>query len=453
MKISYRREMKHNYMIVEPEESDWCSYECRMLEANAVEGILGFQLNQTDGQPRFYYEISSKQPLARILENQKIREAQLRRLILSLTQVLDRMERYLLPEGSILLEPEYIYIEPETFSVWLCLIPGRKEPFSENFGKLLEYLLGKVDHQDKDSVVLAYGLFQESRRENYGMQDILRLMERGGYDKEEAGHDRENDKEILKCREEQMETGTSAEPGIQSDKDGCEKKGSEKKGSSQGERIGQGRNEIRNLQKRQDIREKSENKFLRFRETMAELWNRFIHPKEAAGRKKQDEREKFPVQVSWETMFGSEYSEDPEESEDGAMSPEENQKKSGSGDFDDFRECEEGRDTVLLADLGTEECTKLHRLCSLDGESEDIVLSYYPFIIGKQENLVDYMLQKETVSRLHLKIEQIDEEYFIQDLNSTNGTSVSGHLLENNEAARLHPGDEICIARYRYRFE
>ena len=67
MKISYRREMKHNYMIVEPEESDWCSYECRMLEANAVEGILGFQLNQTDGQPRFYYEISSKQPLARIL--------------------------------------------------------------------------------------------------------------------------------------------------------------------------------------------------------------------------------------------------------------------------------------------------------------------------------------------------------------------------------------------------
>ena len=62
-----------------------------------------------------------------------------------------------------------------------------QEPFSENFGKLLEYLLGKVDHQDKDSVVLAYGLFQESRRENYGMQDILRLMERGGYNKEEAG--------------------------------------------------------------------------------------------------------------------------------------------------------------------------------------------------------------------------------------------------------------------------
>ena len=53
MKISYRREMKHNYMIVEPKESDWCSYECRMLEVNAVEGILEFKLNQTDGQPRF----------------------------------------------------------------------------------------------------------------------------------------------------------------------------------------------------------------------------------------------------------------------------------------------------------------------------------------------------------------------------------------------------------------
>ena len=99
MKISYRREMKHNYMIVEPKESDWCSYECRMLEVNAVEGILEFKLNQTDGQPRFYYEISSKQPLARLLENQKLREVQLRRLILSLIQVLDRMERKLFLSG------------------------------------------------------------------------------------------------------------------------------------------------------------------------------------------------------------------------------------------------------------------------------------------------------------------------------------------------------------------
>ena len=442
MKISYRREMKHNYMIVEPKESDWCSYECRMLEVNAVEGILEFKLNQTDGQPRFYYEISSKQPLARLLENQKLREVQLCRLILSLIQVLDRMERYLLPEGSILLDPEYVYIEPETFSVWLCLIPGRKALFSEDFGKLLEYLLGKVDHQDKDGVVLAYGLFQESRRENYGMRDILRLLERGGQNNEECRLEKPDEKRILKRSEEQSETGTAAAEGVPSVREE----------GSQGERNYLGSRKTQNSREKLE-RAKSKTMFWGLWEAIRELWGKLIQLREVPGRKRQAEQEKSPVQVSWENMFGSEEYEDSKDDEDSEGILKENRQKTEIPAFDGTKEPEEGRDTVLLTDLGTEESKNLHRLCSLDGESEDIVLSYYPFIIGKQENLVDYILQKETVSRLHLKIEQIEEEYFIQDLNSTNGTSVAGRMLENNEAARLHPGDEVCIARYRYRFE
>lgn len=193
--------------------------------------------------------------------------------------------------------------------------------------------------------------------------------------------------------------------------------------------------------------------FLGLWEAIRELCGRLIQLREVPGRKRQAEQEKNPVQVSWENMFGSEEYEDSKDDEDSEGILKENRQKTETPVFDGTKGPEEGRDTVLLTDLGTEESKNLHRLCSLDGESEDIVLSYYPFIIGKQENLVDYILQKETVSRLHLKIEQIEEEYFIQDLNSTNGTSVAGRMLENNEAARLHPGDEVCIARYRYRFE
>ena len=37
---------------------------------------------------------------------------------------------------------------------------------------------------------------------------------------------------------------------------------------------------------------------------------------------------------------------------------------------------------------------------------------YYPFIIGKQENLVDHVLNRETVSRLHLRIDQKAGHYY-----------------------------------------
>ena len=70
-----------------------------------------------------------------------------------------------------------------------------------------------------------------------------------------------------------------------------------------------------------------------------------------------------------------------------------------------------------------------------------------------QDNLVEYILPRETVSRLHLRIDRKDERYYVQDLNSTNGTSVGGRMLENNEIMEIWEGVEVNIAGVRYRFE
>ena len=162
MKISYRREFKHNYLIIDPEELTWQGYESQMMSRNSIEGVLRFQLRQMDSGVRFYYEITSRQPLSRILENRNIQAEEIRRLVIGIFGVLERAERYLLMEERILLEPQYLYVDPDTFRVWLCFVPGIERNFPEDFSKLLEYLLGSVDHQDKESVVLAYGLYQET---------------------------------------------------------------------------------------------------------------------------------------------------------------------------------------------------------------------------------------------------------------------------------------------------
>ena len=90
MKISYRREFKHNYLIVDPEELYWQGYESQMLSRNSVEGTLRFQIRQMDDGVRFYYEITSKQPLARILANRNIRAEEIRKLVTGIFGVLER---------------------------------------------------------------------------------------------------------------------------------------------------------------------------------------------------------------------------------------------------------------------------------------------------------------------------------------------------------------------------
>lgn len=43
MNISYQREMKRNYLIVETEKRDEIPFEQNMLEQNQIDGVLHFQ--------------------------------------------------------------------------------------------------------------------------------------------------------------------------------------------------------------------------------------------------------------------------------------------------------------------------------------------------------------------------------------------------------------------------
>lgn len=116
MEVRYKREVNHNYMILDA-PSEGGGYECRMLASNTIEGLLRFRVRQYEDKREFYYEITSRQPLNRLLEQRKINGGEIRSILLSLSRVLSKIEEYLLKEQQILLEPEFIYIEPDRFTV------------------------------------------------------------------------------------------------------------------------------------------------------------------------------------------------------------------------------------------------------------------------------------------------------------------------------------------------
>ena len=54
------------------------------------------------------------------------------------------------------------------------------------------------------------------------------------------------------------------------------------------------------------------------------------------------------------------------------------------------------------------------------------------------------------MSRFHVRIMEKGGDYFLTDLNSTNGTKVNGKLLAANEEILLKEGDEVQIAEEKY---
>lgn len=92
MEVHYKREMKHNYLIVEPDEGNKPGYEARMLMNNAVEGLLRFHIKYMDERQSYYYDITSMQPLGRILQNRFIDRGEICQLLIQLHVALRRME-------------------------------------------------------------------------------------------------------------------------------------------------------------------------------------------------------------------------------------------------------------------------------------------------------------------------------------------------------------------------
>lgn len=179
MRIEYIREMKRSYMTVTGEgagERAGESYETGMLAKNQISGLLKMKIKYMDGVPVYCYDITSRQPVSRLFESRPAGENQVRSFFLQLYETLDRMEAYLLGDGGILLDPELIYADPETFQMGFCVVPGRKEDFNSQLSLFLQYLMKNIDHRDRECVVLTYGLYQTSMKDNYGMEDMMALL-------------------------------------------------------------------------------------------------------------------------------------------------------------------------------------------------------------------------------------------------------------------------------------
>lgn len=81
----------------------------------------------------------------------------------------------------------------------------------------------------------------------------------------------------------------------------------------------------------------------------------------------------------------------------------------------------------------------------------DFEIGHLICVVGKSHR-VKLQIKKDTISQFHAKIEWVDDVYYIEDMNSTNGTYVNEELLNYKERRALVPGDSIRFADVKYRF-
>lgn len=173
MEVSYQRNLNHNYMIINNIGLTGREYTVRMIEKNEIPGMLSFQARKINGDTCLYYEITSKQPLARLFETCSMKSRDIEQLLTGIKGALDGARQYLLESRDILLDPEYIYMEIETRQFRFCYVPGLKE---NGISVLTEFILKKLDHGDRRAVDLGYELYGQAEQDNFSLQETLRRL-------------------------------------------------------------------------------------------------------------------------------------------------------------------------------------------------------------------------------------------------------------------------------------
>lgn len=400
MITNYQRELQHNYLIMKEEsvteemklwEKD---YRIPMISNNIIHGVLPIKVHCENGQASFYYEISSKQSLDRIVEKIPMDYGRLKRLIKGVKDTLQELELYLLPEDGLLLRPEYIYMNMDTGEYDFCYYPWWHEPAKDGMHKLLEYLLNYLDYQDKAGVAAAYEWYRASGTENFSIREI------------DAVADVPKNQNI---RKEDMSKKT------------LEGKENILKNSSEFE--GEYMPEWEDEEDKQVMNGSLFHKLFKKRD--------FFYDKVDKDNAIQQRTE------------NKNYTMDKQEQAAVICEP--------SNDYGAEKNSVEQRDSTMFLKQGTQAVTR-RLMCKNAAAEPDFLLTKHPFIIGKGEDLADGVLKSRSVSRMHAQIECAEGEYYIRDLNSTNGTFVNGELLEMNETVKLEVGDRISFAEIEYDF-
>ncbi|MDK2807285.1 MAG: hypothetical protein PWP24_14 [Clostridiales bacterium] len=417
MQVEYKRDMYRNYLVLLCDQSLFEGYEIGMLQNNKIKGLLPVTVKRIDQDTHLYYDITSMQPVAEVYQKCKLTKDDIILMTEGVLEGLLEAKKYLLLEDNVVVDPNYLFMNPEGGSVSLCYIPGYNQSMKEQLSKLFEFILDRVDYEKEQAVCLSYALYKKSKEKNGSVYDLKALMREAPLEKEERAVVSQNsipDKDSIK--------------------------GEEKKSI---------------LGKAKEIEETLRYPWY--------LWMAFFASVLFAGsafyivlrigffRDPWSNTIIIPrfllaiiiliavLLLVAELLFQKKHKLSQMKTKLVEISSE---------------PLEELPDrTVVLFEREGVSIEGQYQLAPLDTSHYEIIsLIEFPFFVGKLAKRVDGVINHDSVSRFHAKIEREGDCFYLADLNSTNGTYHNNQRLEANERVKIEYLDRISFGQVTYIF-
>ena len=451
MKADYKRDMNHNYLILYGEKDiNTDSYQVRMLVGNIIPSLLKCRIQGVDGKFMMYFDITSKQAVSTLYEEKKLGIEDLQLIFGGFVRVMEEAAEYLINPAQLVLKPQYIFADCEKKELFFCLMPGYDKDIKEQFQLLTEYILPKIDHEDGEAVILGYGVYRRTMENSFHLEHIKEELYRKQDNKEEIKTETKKDSREISVQEtgeeNLMQSSEMSENFWREDK--AEKTDSHK---LFGKKVTVFALILLALA---GVTIAISGGYLPHQDIsvllgivlagMGGIMLAVVIIRKAKAVYKQPQRKSREKPQLSETFVRPPVNEILQEGSEDSIKTMMEKKSPHREREEDF-----GETVVLSAGVVSGPASLVSRE---PGELAPIYLQEELTVIGKLENACDAVIDLPTVSRIHAKIRKREEEYYLSDMNSRNGTIVNGRLLLPEEEYRLQEEDEVDFAQARYIF-
>ncbi len=497
MQRYYNRSPENSFMVLEgePYEED---YTDRMLRENDIAILLAFYTVQMNKKLQIWYDITGKRSLRDIISQEGVTFENLEMILRYLAAAWKALGNYLINEDRILVDPDSLFFSrnAEVWTVFLCYCPMEKHDAQKQIREMLDYLMKEVEPGKPDVMEAVITMYDRSG-EAVSFDEMLEILEdcRNGRSALEmrafsGNHETGNRAYGEEGSAHRSEGGRRAAGGREADKSRRFAAGLEKDGLSRAtgcqEEGGQ----------EEGGREEGGREADGSRRFAAGLEKDGLH--HAAGGWGKEEQRQADRKVAWkhldaqdkvavekENSFWREeqqeefIGEEPSDVVDMLAEIEEQEK---TGVFERFKKALAGwfhgglfektgfgkkdRDELfddVMFDPGEQLYQPTMLLSRADdrfegklvyegyGRELDYVISKTNFRIGSRDEHNDAVLHSPAVSRQHARIMIKNGDFFVEDLNSKNGTYVNGQMVEYRQSVKLNRQDLISFADVAYR--
>ncbi|MFP4697754.1 MAG: DUF6382 domain-containing protein [Eubacteriales bacterium] len=476
-KVSYDRDIQHNYIVLKTNNKnfDENNYQLQMLTHNTIEGCIAIDVRGHNEDVELYYDITSKQPLSELLSKKEITTEQIKKLLKKIICTLENSRKFLLKEDNYIINKDYIFIEPYNWEVFLCYIPEVRNPrnLADQMKDLIEYLMDNTSQEEKEAIILIHKLYKITKKGNFTIGDLENIIKENHFQDEtprksldlQQAQEVKDIEEINKVNKTPSENSKSTPLNMPIKKEKVTEE-KEVKIFPFTIKVITGIIQVAlciliylcissEVFVNEATRKLDITKLVAFVVILLVIdgyvLSKLFNEKNKIIKLIEEERE-IPIQPEISNQYlnlNKRTLQSVEESNDITIN---NKEKVQDDNFEGTTLLQEQEEiaTTLLTD---NEEDLAYLVANKNGVEEEICINNTPFIIGKLSSQVDYVIDNPTISRIHAKIIQNSNEYYLIDLNSRNGTFINGKRINNGGKELIRVGDIIKFSDRTYTFK